>query len=92
MEELYKDKDGQLSFVEPSNQRSLYKYAGPVFLFDQHRYIATVKVKTWANTPGKAYSNLLYQIRNQLGYRENTKIFIKKELIKKEELKYGKTI
>lgn len=92
MEELYKEKNGQLSFIEPSNQRSLYKFAGPVFLFDEHRYIATVKVQTWANTPGRAYSNLLHQIRNQLGYRENTKIFINKDLIKKEELKYGKTV
>ena len=87
----YKEKNGQLSFIPTEeNSRDLYKYAGPVFLFD--KCIAHVKLETWAVSPAKAHSNMLFQIKKQLGYRPNTKLTISKNLIKKEGSKYGKTV
>lgn len=90
MEGLYREKNGQLSFlpVQDSKFKDTYSYHGPVFVFD--RCVAHVKIKTQAVSLPKAYSNILYQIRKELGYKENTKISISKNLIKKEELKYGK--
>ena len=90
MEGLYKEKNGQLSFLPvEGNTRDRYSYHGPVFLFD--KCIAHVKLETWAVSPAKAYSNMLYQVKNQLGYKPNVKITISKNLIKKEETKYGKS-
>lgn len=71
-------------------QRNKYTYNGPVFKFDQ--YIGRVQLETWANSPNKAYSNMVYQVKEQFGYQVTTKITITKSLIKKEELKYGKTV
>ena len=89
MDELYKESSGQLNLF-PVEDRAKYTYCGPVFLFDQ--CIAHMKLSTWANTPGKAYSNILFQIKKELGYQPNTKLRITKNLIKKEELKYGKSV
>jgi hypothetical protein len=53
-----------------------------------------MKFATWANSPGKAYSNILFQVKKELGYKPDAKIAIAiaKNLIKKEETKYGKSI
>lgn len=88
--ELYKEKNGQLSFVPVPEERARYIYHGPVFLFD--KCIAHRKFATWANSPGKAYANMLFQAKKELGYDPSTKITISKNLIKKEELKYGKNV
>lgn len=90
MEGLYKKKNGQLSFipVEDSKFKDTYSYHGPVFDFD--KCIAHVKIKTQAVSLPKAHSNILFQIKKELGYKPNTKLTISKNLIKKEELKYGK--
>lgn len=93
MEGLYREKNGQLSFlpVEDSKYKDSYTYAGPVFLFDKR--IAYVKLQTSAVSLPKAYSNLLFQVKEKLGYKPNTSnIKIVKNLIKKEETKYGKSI
>jgi hypothetical protein len=93
MSDFYKEKDGQLSFVKPvkeTDKRSLYKYTGPVFRFDQ--CIATVTLETWANTPAKAYSNMVYQVKQRLGYQPTAQLRISKNLIVKEELQYGKSV
>lgn len=91
MDGLYKEKNGQLSFipVEESKFKDTYSYNGPVFLFDV--YIGRTELKTQAVSLAKAYANMIFQVKNQLGYKPNTKITISKNLIKKEELKYGKT-
>lgn len=92
MADFYKEKDGQLSFVKPvkeTDRRCLYKYTGPVFRFDQ--CIATVTLQTWANSPAKAYANMVYQVKQKLGYQTHAQLRISKNLIIKEELKYGKT-
>ena len=90
MEELYKEQNGQLSFIEPKeDSRAKYSYTGPVFLFD--KAIATVTLATWANSLNKAYANMLWQVKKQLGYQPTAKLTIVKNRIKKEELKYGKT-
>lgn len=90
MEGLYKEKNGQLSFipVEDSKFKDTYSYHGPVFVFD--KCIAHVKIKTQAVSLPKAHSNILFQIKKELGYKPNAKLTISKNLIKKEELKYGK--
>ena len=90
MEGLYKEKNGQLSFlpVEDSKYKDTYSYHGPVFVFD--KVIAHVKLKTQAVSLPKAYANMLYQVKEQLGYKQTTKVTISKNLIKKEECKYGK--
>jgi hypothetical protein len=91
MSDLYREKNGQLSFVKPvEEKRSLYKYTGPVFRFDQ--CIATVTLETWANTPAKAYSNMVYQVKQRLGYQPTAQLRISKNLIVKEELQYGKSV
>ena len=90
MEGLYREKNGQLSFVPVKEERSKYSYNGPVFLFD--KLIARIKLETWANTPAKAYANLVYQAKDQLGYQPNTRITLSKPLVKKEETKYGKSV
>ena len=93
MGEFYKERDGQLSFIKPSkatDSRSMYSYNGPVFLFD--KFIATVNVSTWARSVAKARSNMLYQIKEQLGYQPNTKLRIIDNQIRKEELQYGKSV
>lgn len=90
MSEIYEEKNGQLSFVKPvEDRRCLYKYTGPVFRFDQ--CIATVTLQTWANSPAKAYANMVYQVKQKLGYQTHAQLRISKNLIIKEELKYGKT-
>ncbi len=71
-------------------ERSKYTYNGPVFKSDQ--CIGRVQLETWANSPAKAYSNMVYQVKDKFGYQNVTKITISKSLIKKEELKYGKTV
>lgn len=90
MEGLYKEKNGQLSFVPvpDSKYKDTYSYHGPVFIFD--RCIAHVKLKTSAVSLAKAHSNFLYQVKKELGYQPTAKVTISKNLIKKEELKYGK--
>ena len=90
MEGLYKEKNGQLSFlpVEDGKFKDTYSYHGPVFVFD--KCIAHVKIKTQAVSLPKAHSNILFQIKKELGYKPNVKLTISKNLIKKEELKYGK--
>ena len=90
MEGLYKEKNGQLSFipVPDSKFKDTYSYHGPVFVFD--RCVAHVKIKTQAVSLAKAHSNILFQIKKELSYKPNTKLTISKNLIKKEELKYGK--
>ena len=50
-----------------------------------------MKFYTWANTPDKAYANILMQAKQQLGHKPNSKLTLAKTLIKKEELKYGKS-
>lgn len=93
MQEFYKERDGQLSFIKPSkvtDSRSKYSYNGPVFHFD--KFIATVNVSTWANSVEKARSNMLYQIKEKLGYQPNVKLKIVDKQIHKEELQYGKSI
>lgn len=94
MGEFYKERDGQLSFLKPdiSNEddRAKYSYNGPVFLFD--KFIATVNVSTWARSTAKARSNMLYQIKEKLGYQPNVKLRIIDNQIRKEELQYGKSI
>lgn len=95
MSEFYKERNGQLSFVKPPNykisdNRAKYSYNGPVFYFD--KFIATVNVSTWANSVNKARSNMLYQIKEKLGYQPNVKLKIIDNQIHKEELKYGKCI
>lgn len=90
MEGLYKEKNGQLSFlpVEDNKFKDTYSYHGPVFHFD--KYIASVTIKTQAVSLAKAHSNILFQIKKELGYDPKVKLTISKNLIKKEELKYGK--
>lgn len=90
MEGLYKEKNGQLSFipVPDSKFKDTYSYRGPVFNFD--KYIANVEIKTQAVSLAKAHSNILFQIKKEFGYKPNAKLTISKNLIKKEELKYGK--
>ena len=91
MEGLYREKNGQLSFLPvQEEERARYVYHGPVFL--GKNLIAHMKFATWANSPGKAYSNILFQAKKELGYRPDAKITIAKNLIKKEETKYGKSI
>lgn len=92
MEGLYKEKNGQLSFVPvPDNKyKDTYSYHGPVFIFD--KCIAHVKLKTQAVSLAKAHANILYQVKKELGYQPTAKLTISKNLIKKEELKYGKSI
>lgn len=92
MEGLYKEKNGQLSFVSvpDSKFKDTYSYHGPVFIFD--RCIAHVKLKTQAVSLAKAHANMLYQVKKELGYQPTAKLTISKNLIKKEELKYGKSI
>ena len=91
-EGLYREKDGQLSFmpVPDSKFKDTYSYHGPVFIFD--RCIAHVKLKTQAVSLAKAYSNMVWQVKKELGYQPTAKLTISKNLIKKEELKYGKSI
>lgn len=91
MEGLYKEKNGQLSFtpVPDSKYKETYSYNGPVFVFD--RVIAHIKLKTQAVSLAKAHSNMLFQAKKELGYQPTAKITIAKNLIKKEELKYGKS-
>ena len=87
---LYREKNGQLSFLPvEENSRDLYKYSGPVFLFD--KCIAHLKMETWAVSLKKAHSNMLFQAKKQLGYQPTAKITISKNLIKKQEEKYGKS-
>ena len=90
MEGLYKEKNGQLSFVPvpDSKFKDTYSYHGPVFIFD--KCIARVKLKTQAVSFAKAHANILYQVKKELGYQPTAKLTISKNLIKKEELKYGK--
>lgn len=94
MGEFYKERDGQLSFLKPDiskeDDRAKYSYNGPVFLFD--KFIATVNVSTWARSTAKARSNMLYQIKEKLGYQPNTKLRIIDNQIHKEELQYGKSV
>lgn len=93
MDNFYKEQDGQLSFVKPlklTERRNKYSYTGPVFLFD--KTIATVTLVTWAVSPNEAYAHMLYQVKEQLGYNQSTKLTIVRNRIKKEELKYGKTV
>lgn len=92
MEGLYKEKNGQLSFVPvpDSKFKDTYSYHGPVFIFD--RCIAHVKLKTQAVSLAKAHANILYQVKKELGYQPTAKLTISKNLIKKEDLKYGKSI
>lgn len=93
MEGLYREKNGQLSFVkpDPNEGRALYKYKGPVFKYDQ--YVGTVTLETWANSPAKAYSNMIFQVKKKLGHPPDSpvRIHISKNLIVKEDLKYGKS-
>lgn len=91
MDGLYKEKNGQLSFtpVEESKYKDTYSYNGPVFSFD--KYIGNASLKTQAVSPAKAYANLIYQVKKEFGYQPTAKITISKNLIKKEELKYGKS-
>ena len=89
MSDLYQEKDGQLSLTPVIERRQdQYSYHGPVFYFDQQ--IAVVKLKTWAVSLDKAYSNMIYQAKEKFGYQRNAKLTITKNMIKKEELKYGK--
>lgn len=90
MVKLYKEKNGQLSFAPTAPERAKYTYNGPFFKFDQN--VGRVKLETWASTPDKAYSNMIYQVKSKFGYQINTKITISKNLIKKEETKYGKSV
>lgn len=89
MEGLYREKNGQLSFLPVKEERARYSYHGPVFLCG--RLIAHMKFYTWANSPDKAYANILNQAKEQLGHKPNSKLTISKVLIKKEETKYGKS-
>ena len=90
MEGLYKEKNGQLSFmpVPDSKYKDTYSSHGPVFVFD--KTVAHVKLKTQAVSLAKAYSNLVWQVKKELGYQPTSKVTISKNLIKKEGLKYGK--
>lgn len=90
-EGLYREKDGQLSFIQvpDSKYKDVYSYHGPVFIFD--RTVAHVKLKTQAVSLAKAYSNLVWQVKKELGYQPTSKVTISKNLIKKEETKYGKS-
>ena len=90
MEGLYREKNGQLSFLPVEEARAKYSYHGPVFLCG--KLIAHMKFATWANSPAKAYANILFQAKKELGYKPNAKISISKPLINKEETKYGKSI
>lgn len=92
MEGLYREKNGQLSFlpVEDSKYKDVYTFHGPVFLCG--RRVAWMKMSTSAVSLPKAYSNILCKIKKELGYEPSTsKITIPKNMIKKEELKYGKS-
>ena len=90
MVELHREKNGQLSFVPVEPERAKYTYNGPFFKFDQ--MVGRVQLETWASTPGKAYSNMIFQIKDKFGYQKNAKITISKNLMKKEETKYGKSV
>ena len=72
--------------------RRKYIYKGPVFLGD--KFVTMTSIELWANSPSKAYSDIISQIRSQL--KLDTVICpdirISYNLIKKEELKYGKTV
>ncbi len=70
--------------------RLKYTYNGPVFVFGKH--VARIKLEVWANSLDKAYHDMVSQAESQLDYPVNTKITLAKGLIKKEELKYGKTV
>ena len=94
-ENLYREKNGQLSFIQvpDSKYKDTYSYHGPVYLFStKDRPVAHVKLKTQAVSFDKAYSNMTYQVKKELGYQVTTKIVLNKNLIKKEETKYGKSI
>jgi hypothetical protein len=71
-------------------ERSKYTYNGPVFKSDQN--IGRVQLEVWANSPDKAYSDMVSQVKEKFGYSYTVKVKISKSLIKKEELKYGKTV
>ena len=91
MEGLYREKNGQLNFLPVKEEdRARYIYHGPVFLAG--RCIAHMKLYTWANSLPKAHANLIFQIKKELGHKLNTKVTISKNLIKKEECKYGKSV
>ena len=90
-EGLYREKDGQLSFIQvpDSKYKDVYSYHGPVFVFD--KTVARVQLKTQAVSFAKAYSNFVWQVKKELGYQPTAKVTISKNLIKKEETKYGKS-
>jgi len=90
MEGLYREKNGQLSFLPVPEERAKYTYHGPVFVFG--KVIAHVKLATWANSPAKAYCNMTFQAKKELGYQPHTKLTLSKNLMKKEETKYGKSV
>lgn len=91
MIDLYREKNGQLSFVPvKEDTRDLYSYAGPAF--HNRERIGFVKLSTWASSPKKAHANMIYQIKQKFGYSVNSHVTISINLIKKEECKYGRSV
>lgn len=71
--------------------RNKYSYKGPVFYGD--RFVMMVNLDCWANSPKKAEDDLLDQTKKMFKPEKAVeKLHISTNLIKKEELKYGKTV
>ena len=71
--------------------RNKYSYKGPVFYGD--RFVMMVNLDCWANSPKKAEDDLLDQAKKMFKPEKAVeKLHISTNLIKKEELKYGKTV
>ena len=61
----------------------LYSYDGPVMMFDKI-IDDNWKASTYASTPQKAKSNLLYRFKKEHNFVPNVKITLPKEVILKE--------
>lgn len=71
--------------------RLKYTYKGPVFYGDQ--FVMMVKLDCWANSFEDAKDSLLDQAKKKFKPEKAVeKLRISTDLIKKEELKYGKTV
>jgi hypothetical protein len=68
--------------VPDSKYKDTYSYHGPVFIFD--KTVAHVKLKTQAVSLAKAYSNMVWQVKKELGYQPTAKVTISKENPKKK--------